>query len=230
MSLIFLHGAGCTGEVFERQRAAFPNAHAPNLPGHAAPGSADSIDAFSRYVVDYARDHALRDVVLAGHSMGGAIALTIAISGTLPELRGIVAIGSGARLRVAPAILAGLAGAFEATISAVAGYFYESPAAADLEAAITAMRGTGAGQLLADFLACNSFDVLDRLDRITVPVLALTGAADRMTPPKYAQALADRIPGAQARIIDGAGHFVMRERPDATNAAISAFLSENDLA
>lgn len=230
MTLIFLHGAGCTGAVFDRQMAAFPAAQAPNLPGHGVPGAPRTIADFAAAAADAVRRCGDEEVVLAGHSMGGAIALELAISGDLPQLRGLVLIGSGARLRVAPAMLVGLQQDFEATIAGIAGFFYADPTPEQLAESIAAMRATGPEQLLADFTACNAFDAFDRLDRVTVPALALTGDADRMTPPKYAQALADRIPGGQARIIEGAGHFVMRERPAATNAAISAFLAENALA
>ena len=43
MTLVFVHGAGCTGAVFAAQLAAFPGSVAIDLPGHDAPGSADSI-------------------------------------------------------------------------------------------------------------------------------------------------------------------------------------------
>ena len=56
--------------------------------------------------------------------------------------------------------------------------------------------------------------------KLGVPLLAVTGDRDVMTPPKFAQWLADRVPGAAARIVAGAGHLVMIERPAETNAAI----------
>ena len=45
-----------------------------------------------------------------------------------------------------------------------------------------------------------------------------------MTPVKYADYLADRIPGAQKAIIPDAGHFVPLQQPQAVNAAIADFL------
>jgi pimeloyl-ACP methyl ester carboxylesterase len=46
-----------------------------------------------------------------------------------------------------------------------------------------------------------------------------------MTPPKFAQALADRVPGAKARIVGQAGHLAMAERPDEVNEALRAFVN-----
>ena len=47
VTLVFVHGAGCTSEVFAAQMAAFENAVALDLPGHGVPGSAGSIGEFA---------------------------------------------------------------------------------------------------------------------------------------------------------------------------------------
>lgn len=224
MTLLFLHGAGFTGNLFEGLRAAFPGSHAPDLPGHLCAGQPQSIAEFASFVAAYARDHELRDLVLCGHSMGGAIALEAALSHDLP-LRALVLLGSGARLRVAPAFLEGLQTDFPATARAIAGYFFAENTPDRIEWAAQSMERIGQAQTLRDFRACDAFDALDRLGGIGVPVLALTGEADRMTPPKYAQALADRVPAGQARIVPGAGHLLMVERPAETIAEIRTFLS-----
>jgi pimeloyl-ACP methyl ester carboxylesterase len=44
---------------------------------------------------------------------------------------------------------------------------------------------------------------------ITVPVLILHGAADRMVPAVHGQWLAAHLPGAELRLIDGAGHITV---------------------
>lgn len=224
MTLLFLHGAGCTGEVFSAQLPAFPGAHAPNLPGHLCEGSPQSIAQFADGVDAYVVKHGLQRVVLAGHSMGAAIAIESALR-KAPWLRAAVLIGGGARMRVAPAFLDGLRTDFEETARTIAGYFYADDSPERIEAAVERMRSVGRDQTLRDFVACDVFDALERLGEITVPVLALTGEADKLAPAKHALALAGRVPGAQARIIPGAGHFVMVERPAETNAVAAAFLA-----
>lgn len=128
-------------------------------------------------------------------------------------------------MRVAPAFLDGLQSDFEATARTIAGYFFAQPSAERIDRAVEYMRSVGQAQTLRDFRACDAFDALERLGDVGVPLLAITGEADKMTPPKFALALADRVPGAQARIVPGAGHFVMAERPAETNEMISAFLA-----
>ena len=75
MKLVFLHGAGCDGSVFSAQANVFANSVALNLPGHSRDGYADSIEAFADDVSTQLHDLGLGDVILAGSSMGGAIAL-----------------------------------------------------------------------------------------------------------------------------------------------------------
>lgn len=224
MTLLFVHGAGCTTEVFEAQLQAFPGARAPNLPGHRCAGSPSSIAEFADAIDAYVREARLDRVVMAGHSMGAAIALEAALR-RLPWLQGAILIGGGARMRVAPAILDGLRSDFEGTCRMLASYFFADPAPERMEKTVRMMRSVGPEQMLRDFLACDAFDVLDRLGDVAVPLLAVTGEADRLAPAKHALALAGRVPGAQARIVPGAGHFVMAERPAETNEAISAFLA-----
>lgn len=224
MTPLFLHGAGCTGEVFSAQLPAFSGAHAPNLPGHLCDGSPKTIAEFADAVDAYVSEQRLDGVVLAGHSMGAAIAIESALR--KPRWLGAaVLIGGGARMRVAPAFLDGLRTDFETTARTIAGYFYADDSPERIEAAVERMRTVGRDQTLRDFIACDAFDALERLGEITVPVLAVTGEADKLAPAKHALALAGRVPGAQARIIPGAGHFVMVERPAETNAVVAAFLA-----
>lgn len=224
MTIVFIHGAGFTGACFERQTTAFPASAAPSLPGHCSPGFGDSVEKFARDLANFITEQRLEDYVLCGHSMGGAVALQATLDGiTAP--RAIILIGGGARLRVAPAILAGMREDFPTAARDLASHFFAHPDGRMIEWAVASMLTVGSAQTVADFEACNAFDVLGRLGEIDVPLLAITGEADVMTPPKYAATFADRVPGAQTRIIADAGHFAMVERPDETNEAIATFLS-----
>ncbi len=223
--IIFIHGSGFTGAIFRDQVTAFANSIAPNLPGHASHGSAKSVSEFGDFIGAFIKEHKLHDVTLCGNSLGGAVALDVALRKN-PVVRSIVLLGSGARLRVAPAILNGLRDDFEPTINEVARMLYADPSEEQIAYAVAAMRRVGASQTLADYEACNAFNVMERLDSIAIPVLAITGEHDRMTPPKYADLLAARVQRGEARIVSGAGHMVMVERPTETNRLIAEFLKQ----
>lgn len=227
MTTVFIHGAGCTKAALREQRAAFTDGHAPDLPGRPSQTSGpQSVGEFADFLQLYVSSKGLGDAVLCGHSMGAAVALTVSLEKPA-WLRGVVLLGAGARLRVAPWIFDRMDANFEAFAPEfVAEYYFAEPTLELVSSTVSDMvDGAGQPQTRRDFRACDAFDVLARLGEIRVPLLAITGEYDKMTPPKYAQTLADRVPGAQARIVSGAGHFVMAERPEETNAAIRSFLS-----
>jgi pimeloyl-ACP methyl ester carboxylesterase len=221
---VFVHGAGCTGDVFAQQLAAFEYASAPGLPGHGdgLPGPS-SIGDFANQLAGAIGNDAAADIVLCGSSMGGAIALEMALRHPLP-LAGIVLLGSGARLRVAPSIFERLDADFPAAAQELARAFFARPDPRLVDAAVEQMLRVGKEQTIRDFRACDAFDATESVAQLNVPLLALTGERDVFTPPKFALWFADRVPGAEARILPDAGHLAMLERPEETNAALRAFV------
>jgi pimeloyl-ACP methyl ester carboxylesterase len=63
-----------------------------------------------------------------------------------------------------------------------------------------------------------------RLYRLTAPTLVLWGAADRLIVPAYAERWKALIPSARVQLIDGAGHMLPWEQPEAFARAVSDFL------
>ncbi|MGC1505605.1 MAG: alpha/beta fold hydrolase [Sulfitobacter sp.] len=91
-------------------------------------------------------------------------------------------------------------------------------------AAIAAMsRGRINGLALTTRLIAQH-DAVDVLPNITCPTLAMAGAQDGETPPAYAHAIAQLIPGAGTTIIPNAGHIVNLENPESVTARLRFFL------
>ena len=69
-------------------------------------------------------------------------------------------------------------------------------------------------------------DALDRVGKIGVPTLVVTGERDRLTPPWIGRELAKAIPGAKFRLVKGPGasHVLPLERPDDFNRIVLSFL------
>jgi pimeloyl-ACP methyl ester carboxylesterase len=67
--------------------------------------------------------------------------------------------------------------------------------------------------------------LVDRLDRLTMPVRILWGAEDRWQPMAYAKRLASDIPGSELVIIPEAGHFVIEDAPERVTEEILDVLS-----
>ena len=64
------------------------------------------------------------------------------------------------------------------------------------------------------------------LRRCKVPALVLCGAQDGLTPPKRHGFIADLIPYAALKVIEGAGHLPTLEQPEATTKALSDWLKQ----
>jgi hypothetical protein len=65
---------------------------------------------------------------------------------------------------------------------------------------------------------------MSRLGKIQAPTLVLHGGADAMAPLANAHLLAERIPDAELKIIEGAGHAFALERPQESYDALTDWL------
>ncbi len=217
--LVFLHGAGSRGDVWQLQLLAFPQAEAPDLPGR----DGEAPQTLQGYV-DALRPTLTSATVVAGHSLGGAIAMQYALEAP-PGLRGLILVGTGARLRVRPDWLQQLEEDYPAVTADLVEHFY-APTTPERfkQRSLETMRQLSPAVTRADFLAADGLDVRDRLGGIVVPTLIICGSLDVMTPPRYAEFLHAHLPRAHLVVIEGAGHMVMLERPQEVNEAVREFL------
>jgi pimeloyl-ACP methyl ester carboxylesterase len=230
--LVMVHGAGGSSEVWRSQiygLSRVANAIALDLPGHGkstGPGM-DSIEAYCGFVCGLIEDIFSQPVFLMGHSMGGAI--TQAVASTRPDLlRGIILASTGPRLKVAPQFLKGLLEDFEATVERFLGYAYAQEAPKELvREGIRLMKEAGSRVVHDDLAACDRFDSRAMLQSIKSPCLVVCGEKDLLTPPSLSEKLKAGIAGSSLRIIQGAGHTVMIERPGPFNEAVAEFLGES---
>jgi pimeloyl-ACP methyl ester carboxylesterase len=201
-----------------------------DLPGHGdseAEGQS-TIEGYVGCLEAWLDELAIERAIWTGHSMGGAISLMASL--TIPSrVAGLVLVGTGARLRVHPSILETTANAetVPGAVELIMSWAFSPQTPAQLVALVRKrMAETPAHVLHHDFKACDQFDVMTRLDEIGVPALAICGQDDKLTSPKYSQYLVEHIPQATLRLIDGAGHMVMLEKPDEVVQAIQTFISD----
>ncbi|MBN1856121.1 MAG: alpha/beta hydrolase [Dehalococcoidia bacterium] len=241
MKLVFIHGSGETGVVWSHQTDHFADAEAPNLPGHLSDGKPRStVEEYSAWLHGYISKKGYSKPVLAGHSLGGAIVLQYALDYP-EEVGGLILVGTGAKLRVAPHVLEAIEKGIENPDSWLAEFiepqlrsivdrvveFATRETGMDSELRREILHETamvGARVQVNDFRACDRFNVIDRLKEITAPTLVLSGSWDVLTPPKYGAFLAEHISGALYEEIEGGTHHFFAEKPKPTNKAIEAFL------
>jgi len=231
--LVFIHGSGDSGRIWRLQVEHFgtEQTFAIDLPGHGQ--RPDSLPTEAT-IQDYAhaayqimtRELQLEQPIIAGHSLGGAVALTLALEyGS--DLGGLILIGTGARLRVLPALLEDARQAPQQTknrLSELA--VIQANAATIVQSIIQEQVTPGPTILYRDLAACNISDVMPRLHEIGMSTLIICGADDRLTPAKYSEYLHTHIQDSTLYIIPNAGHYVIREQPEVVNRAIDEWLNK----
>jgi pimeloyl-ACP methyl ester carboxylesterase len=185
----------------------------------------------------------LRDTVVVGHSMGGGVALGLAID--CPEtvaarVSAIVLINSSGRgpadRPVTRAKMTALDWRFlerlgrhprHGLVLARANFGPEPPRshvnaarAIGIDSPVEQRRGF-ARRLLG-------IDLTRALSRIEVPVLVLVGAADAVVPPADSKRTVDLIPGARMETFAGVGHMLPLERSGQVAEQILALCAEVD--
>lgn len=226
-SLLLIHGAG-------GNRTHWPKALRPlpgfdtiviDLPGHGRsdPPGYNTITAYADAVTAFINWHQ-RPLVPVGHSMGGGIAQIIA-QRQLPQVVGLVLIGTSARLPVGQVILDNAIADPQKAIDFIARYAWSTTAPAEMsDLTRQALAEIPPTILHGDFVACNRFDLTGQLSAIDLPALVISGSEDKMTPAKYGRFLADELPNAQYYCLEGAGHYMIMEQPAQVAAMMQQFL------
>lgn len=228
-TVVFIHGSGGTGVLWREQVEAIAdriNTVALDLPGRGRSGgeAMSSIAGYAAEVACFMEAIGAPRPIPCGLSIGGGIVLELLLEHKDRYEAGIV-VNSGARLRVLPLILEMIEKDYEEFVSATyRGGVSDKTDPAKVRPLVDDMAACPPAVALRDFRACDSFDVMDRLSEIEVPVLVLTASDDRMTPVKYGRYLAEHIPEASTVNIDDAGHLSPMEKPEEVTRAIMEFV------
>lgn len=234
--ILFVHGAGSNGHTWHRQIDAFGGRHSPialDLPGHGRSAGVEglrTVQDYADFVAAFLDMLKIKAAVILGHSMGGAIAMDLALrhparvealilSCTSPKFN-----ITADRIEALRAITMGRAPqAFNTD-----GY---SPRT--LKENFDVVREGWMEQIktdprvrYTDIVACSQLDLRDAIGKIDKPALVIAGADDQGTTPADAAFIAGKISGATCKIVADAGHYIPRERPAEYNAAIEQFVGE----
>jgi pimeloyl-ACP methyl ester carboxylesterase len=190
-------------------------------------------------------DEDLTNLTLVGNSLGGAVALLVAIRLTQQDpdrLSKLVLIDSAgdkenvpAHLKLVRSILGApiiylTPGKFAAKITLRMCYHdRKKPTKEQVEAyAMPLATWGGRHALLQTARQCippDADNLIAKLNTIKVPTLILWGREDRIIPLKVGELLHQLIPNSSLEIIEQCGHIPQEEKPDETIALISKFLS-----
>lgn len=255
-TILFIHGLGSYSPAWKKNIEELKSNYrciAIDLPGYgrSSKGSYEgSMTFFSGKVIEFMDALGLKEVVLAGHSMGGQISIVTALAhpDRVSELilvapAGIETFSEGEKEWFRDAITAKgvMLTPLDAIESNLGSNFYKMPDDAFFMVRDRyAMTGAGEEFLWYSYIIPKSIEgmvnepVIRDLPKITQPTLIIMGAADQLIPNRYlhggssakiAEIGGELIPNSRVEVIKKAGHFVMFEKADVVNELIADFIN-----
>lgn len=229
--LVLIHGAGGDHLSWPPEVRRMPDQRVftLDLPGHGktdGPGC-QSIDDYARGVAKFLDVSGFSRAVFVGYSMGGAIALALAVD--YPDrVAGIGLISTGACLPIPSSVIENAAN--QSTLLLAIKSLHElslgsqtSPSLSELN--FKRLMEARQPLLLGDLVACDRFDMTTRLGAIRSPALVVCGTEDKLTPIRFSEFLSSQIPGAALQTVERAGHMLILEQPGRLAKLISVFLA-----
>ncbi len=238
--VVFIHGAENDHSVWALQSRWF--AHhgcsvlAVDLPGH---GRSDgpllpSVEVQADWIVALLDASGVQAATLVGHSMGSLISLETAAR--FPErVAKIALVGTAVPMPVSDALLTATREA-RPKAEGMVNVWSHGPRGAIGGNTVPGMWMMGASMrlmeratpevLFNDLNACNVYQRgMEAAAAAQCPALLVVGSRDMMTSPRGAPKLAAAMKDARIASIEGSGHALMAEYPDAVLDALRGFLS-----
>lgn len=207
-----------------------------DLPGHGESGKAvesGSVDELAQSVIDFLDAQKIERAHLVGHSLGGAVAMTVAqrVPARVASLALISSAGLGSEIDGAYIEAFVAATNRNALKPPVTKLFADSALVTRqlVEDLVKYKRLEGVQDALRK-IAAQAFEggaqrrvLRDRLDTLAPRVLVIWGEADQIIPARHAEGLPS---GVRAQVIAGQGHMVQMEAAAEVNRLLRAFFDE----
>ena len=238
-AVAFIHGGEQDHSTWALQSRYFAyhgrNVLAPDLPGHGrSQGPAlESIGGLADWLAALLAAAGIDNAAIAGHSMGSLIALEFAARQPARVTR-LALLGTAVPMPVAVSLLDAARVNDHAALEMINLWSHSNRAHIGGNTApgmwmpgmnMRLMERQSRDVLYTDFKACNDYARgTEAAMRVKCPVLIVAGSRDQMTPLQAMQALLHHIPHAQTVVLEGAGHALMAEQPDAVLDALIRFL------
>jgi len=239
-AIVFIHGLGENLESWRYQVDHFSRkvrAVALDLRGHGKSGDGNiSLDIFVEDVKALLDKLGIKEVILCGLSMGGAISM--AFYSKYPErVKGMILAdtSSGFSRETAERMLSQRMEYIEKRGMEELGRFIANGALSEEadEQLREEVRKMFSSNRVGPYKEATKVAILSNLDevlpRIKAPVLIMVGEKDKTTPPELAAHLHENIKGSELRVIPKAAHLTKLENPEAFNAYMEEFLVKRGL-
>lgn len=238
--LVFIHGAGLDHTVwlvFERYFARHGfNVLALDLPGHGRSRGAplSSIGSMAEWVGGVLDHFGVAEAILVGHSMGSLIAFECAARDP-DRISKVVLLGFAYPMVVGPQLLEAARHNDPLAIDmmVIFGHDFRSQLGGNRVSGVhvvnTAKRlleRSAPGVLFSDLNACNEYRDGDAAAAtLACPAVFISGDCDKMTSPRAAAEMAERVAHGTIAQVQSSGHSVMAEQPERTHQLLAQALS-----
>jgi len=232
--ILLIHGAGSNGHSFHRQVQALGEKHSPfalDLPGHGRSSGVEgllSVADYADFIAALLDALQVKSTVVLGHSMGGAIAMELALRYS-SRIDALVLSSTAAKFSLGAERIEALRAVMMGRAPQAFNTDGYSPRT--LKEKFDVVREGWMEQVktdprvrYTDIVACSKLDLRDAISKIDKPTLVLCGADDQGTTVADAELIKSKIKGAKLEVIADAGHFAPREQPARYGSAIEQFL------
>ena len=239
--ILFLHGAALDKTVWQLQTRYFSHhgysVMAVDLPGHGRSEGTPlpSMETYADWVAALIGRARYSSAHVVGHSMGGLIGLE-----TASRHPGLVStltmVGPAAAIPVHPALLAAAEAGDHIAYELMASWGHgprshlgghQTPGIWMMGSTIRLWERARPGVLAADLHACNGYARgAEAAGAVRCPSFLISGSRDVMTPRRAAEPLRRNLADVREVVIEGAGHIMLVEQPDAVIDALAAFLAD----
>lgn len=239
-TVLMLHGLGSNGTSWDAQASVLSAQYRVIRPDFRGFGESEKPVDPAAYSVDIFADDVYRlldelgvwPAHVVGTSMGGYMALTLALRGPLRVTR-LVLCHTACSRKVPPAVMA-------ERLAALRNGDMRSYAATAVRHALSPDASPAVRQQVQEMLAANDqqaylavfggqaldFDLCARLAELRMPTLVIASEGDQVVPIERSRQLASGIAAARFVDIPGTGHLSYMERPSVFNDVLLPFLAE----
>jgi len=238
-AILLIHGSGVSARSWTAQLEGLGQGLrvlAIDLPGHgdSDPMPEATLQAYAdaaRALVEILR---LGPVFVAGHSLGGAVA--VALAGRYPNMvKGLILLSTCAKLPETDSSLEGLLWYLPGPIRKIVFFsmakkilFAPGARGRAIQVGMEEIRACRPETILKDVAAAKRMDLGEVARGLRVPALILCGSRDKLTPPALSERLNDLIPSSRLLVLEGAGHMLPLEAPERVNRQILEFVGSQE--
>ena len=233
--IVFLHGEGGNNAAWHHQLDALAGKHSPvalDFPGHGRSDGVEglrSIGEYADFLAAFMDALQIQSAVIAGWSMGGAVAMEFALHHPA-RVEALILVATSAKFAIPEDRVQQLSAVMMGR--APQAFVTDGFSPKTVKENFNVVREMWMEQLktdprvrYTDTRACQEVDLTGAISAIKKPTLILGGEAETSTI-KDAELIKDKIQGARLEVVPDAGNMVPVEQPVVVNDAIEEFLGE----